>query len=108
MMLHSPDCSGTSAGRRCSDPSRLSRLIHLFPDTQLGTRAFVFLSLRMEVAPMFAFFGLGVTEIVVVLVVAVFLFGNQLPGVMRWLGQSVSEFKKEAASLTDDFRSQSK
>lgn len=48
-------------------------------------------------------FGLGVTEIVVVLVIALFLFGDKLPGVMRWLGQSTAEFRKEANSITDSF-----
>jgi len=48
-------------------------------------------------------FGLGYMEIIVVLVIALFLFGDKLPGIMRWLGQSAAEFKKEANSITESF-----
>ncbi len=47
-------------------------------------------------------FGLGFAEIAVLLVISLFLFGDKLPGLMRWLGHSVTEFKKEANSLTED------
>lgn len=39
-------------------------------------------------------FGVGVTELAVVLVIMLILFGNRLPSVMRSLGQGISEFKK--------------
>jgi sec-independent protein translocase protein TatA len=39
-------------------------------------------------------FGIGTTELIVVAMVALLLFGNRLPSVMRSLGSGVSEFKK--------------
>jgi len=50
-------------------------------------------------------FGLGINELIVIAVLALLLFGNQLPAVARWLGNSVGDFKKEADSITQDFRS---
>jgi sec-independent protein translocase protein TatA len=50
-------------------------------------------------------FGLGTAEIVVLLVVALLLFGNKLPDMARWLGKTVVEFKKETDSITQDLRS---
>jgi sec-independent protein translocase protein TatA len=44
---------------------------------------------------MVAFFGLpGNTEWIIILIVALLLFGSRLPAVMRSLGKSVTEFKK--------------
>jgi sec-independent protein translocase protein TatA len=42
---------------------------------------------------LFAILGLNM-EMAIVLLVALLLFGNRLPSVMRSLGQSVTEFKK--------------
>lgn len=39
-------------------------------------------------------FGIGQTELLIVGVVALLLFGNRLPSVMRSLGSGISEFKK--------------
>jgi sec-independent protein translocase protein TatA len=39
-------------------------------------------------------FGLGTTEIMIICVVILLLFGNRMPKVMRSLGKSLSEFKK--------------
>lgn len=39
-------------------------------------------------------FGIGTTELLIALAVALLLFGNQLPSVMRSIGQSVNQFKK--------------
>lgn len=38
--------------------------------------------------------GIGTTELIVVAVIVLLLFGNRLPSVMRSLGQSITEFKK--------------
>lgn len=39
-------------------------------------------------------FGIGQTELIIVGVIALLLFGNRLPSVMRSLGSGISEFKK--------------
>jgi sec-independent protein translocase protein TatA len=41
-------------------------------------------------------------ELAIVAGVCLLFFGNRLPGVMRSLGQSVTEFKKGAAGIEDD------
>lgn len=49
----------------------------------------------------FAVFGIGSTELLLILAVLLLLFGgSKLPGLARGLGQSVKEFKK--ASREDD------
>jgi sec-independent protein translocase protein TatA len=51
----------------------------------------------------FAFFtNLGGPELMIVAFVALLIFGNRLPGVMRSLGKSVTEFKKGVAGIEDD------
>lgn len=44
-------------------------------------------------------FGIGTTELLIVLAVLLLLFGHQLPSIMRSLGRSAGEFK---AGLNDD------
>ncbi len=39
-------------------------------------------------------FGIGTTELIVICIIALILFGNRLPSVMRSLGQGVTEFKR--------------
>jgi sec-independent protein translocase protein TatA len=39
-------------------------------------------------------FGIGQTELIVVLIVIFILFGHRLPSVMRSLGRGVVEFKE--------------
>ncbi|MCO5165085.1 MAG: twin-arginine translocase TatA/TatE family subunit [Planctomycetes bacterium] len=39
-------------------------------------------------------FGLGTWELLVILVVALLVFGKRLPEVMRGLGRSLNEFKR--------------
>ncbi len=51
----------------------------------------------------FAFLpNLGPTELLVVAFVALLIFGNRLPSVMRSLGKSVTEFKKGVSGIEDD------
>ena len=47
----------------------------------------------MAMSPLFAFMGIGSTELLVVGVVVVLLFGHRLPSLMRSLGRGVTEFK---------------
>lgn len=51
--------------------------------------------------------NLGFTEILVILVVALLLFGDRLPTVARSLGKSVNEFKKGLKDIGDDVKKSS-
>lgn len=44
----------------------------------------------------------GYLEMGIVLVIALLLFGNRLPGTMRSLGQSLNQFKKGMKEGDDD------
>ena len=44
-------------------------------------------------------------EILIVGFVALLIFGNRLPGVMRSLGKSVTEFKKGVSGIEEDIDS---
>ena len=44
-------------------------------------------------------FGIGTTELLVIGLVVLLLFGKNLPGVMRSLGQSLTEFKRGLNSI---------
>jgi sec-independent protein translocase protein TatA len=46
--------------------------------------------------------GIGGPEIVIVGFVALLIFGNRLPGVMRSLGKSVTEFKKGVSGIEEE------
>lgn len=51
---------------------------------------------------MFAIFGLGPTELMVLGVLGVLLFGRKLPEVGKYLGQSIVQFKKGMKGLEDN------
>ena len=54
----------------------------------------------MSVMP-FAFIP-GTQELLIIAFVALLIFGNRLPSVMRSLGKSVTEFKKGIEGIEDD------
>ncbi len=48
-------------------------------------------------------FGMpGMNEMMIIGFIALLIFGNRLPSVMRSLGKSVTEFKKGVAGVDDD------
>jgi TatA/E family protein of Tat protein translocase len=47
-------------------------------------------------------FGLGVSEIVVICVIGLLLFGGGVPTLARWLGRSILELKKGINDLKDE------
>lgn len=55
--------------------------------------------------PLFGFIGLGVQEMVILLIVGVLLFGRRLPEVGRYLGKGIVEFKKGLKGLEDEVES---
>ncbi len=51
----------------------------------------------------FAFLpSLGFPELAVISMIALLVFGNRLPSVMRSLGKSITEFKKGMHSIEDE------
>ncbi|MES2788512.1 MAG: twin-arginine translocase TatA/TatE family subunit [Planctomycetota bacterium] len=51
---------------------------------------------------MFAVFMPGPLELIIFGVIILVLFGSRLPGIMRSMGSSVSEFKKGVRDSEDD------
>ncbi len=47
-----------------------------------------------DIRKVYAMFSPGPMQLIIVLLIALLLFGNRLPSVMRSLGKSVVEFKK--------------
>lgn len=47
-------------------------------------------------------FGVGPTELFVVCLVMLLLFGNRVPSVMRSLGKGLTEFKRGLNDITSD------
>ena len=48
------------------------------------------------------YYGIGQTEIIIILVVIFILFGHRLPSVMRSLGRGVVEFKEGMSGVGQD------
>jgi sec-independent protein translocase protein TatA len=54
---------------------------------------------------MFAFIGMpGPFEMIIILVIAVLLFGKRLPGVAKSFGQSITEFKKGIKEIEEPIK----
>jgi len=51
---------------------------------------------------LFAMYGIGPMELLIVGGIALLLFGNRLPSVMRSLGRGIVEFKKGVQGIEDD------
>lgn len=47
-------------------------------------------------------FGIGHWELLIVLIIALVLFGHRLPSMMRSLGRSVTEFKKGVQGVDEE------
>ncbi|MBR4598041.1 MAG: twin-arginine translocase TatA/TatE family subunit [Opitutales bacterium] len=53
----------------------------------------------------FAFLNIGNTELIIILVIILLLFGaKKLPELARGLGKSMQEFKKASREVEDNFR----
>jgi len=53
-------------------------------------------------SPVFAFFGIGPGELILIGIVAVMLFGERLPEVARSVGRSMADFRKGLQDIQDE------
>ena len=59
--------------------------------------------------PMLAFMSLPVgAEWIIILVIAVLIFGRRLPEIARGIGKSITEFKKGVKGMEDEVKSAGK
>lgn len=59
--------------------------------------------MSVALSPSLAFIGgLGTWELLIILIIALLIFGRRLPEVMRGLGRSVTEFKRGMSDITDE------
>ncbi len=56
---------------------------------------------------MFAFWSPGPTELIILLIVALLLFGKRLPEVARSLGKGIVEFKRGVRGIEDEIDTES-
>ncbi|MFI4875275.1 MAG: twin-arginine translocase TatA/TatE family subunit [Blastopirellula sp. JB062] len=67
------------------------------------------LTVPVSLPLIFGFFsGLGMQEMMIVAVLAVLLFGKNLPSVARSLGRSYADFKKGLSDIQSEFHSATK
>ena len=52
-------------------------------------------------------YGVGFTELMIVALIGLLLFGKRLPQVARSMGLSITEFKKGVRGIEDDVRNHS-
>ena len=53
-------------------------------------------------SPLFAIFGLGHMELLIVAAVILLLFGHRLPSMMRSLGSGITQFKRGMHETVED------
>ncbi len=65
--------------------------------------------MSLSALPLLAFMGLGPTELIIILVILLLLFGgSKLPSLAKGLGQSIKEFKKAAKEGDDEKKPETK